>query len=100
MTSTFDDGAPARTTPRRQILARTYSSMLIRGIGENSQSQARLGQPFVIETRAGGDAMTGNRGGGKSESDGYTPFFTVVQAQDGFERLFPRHHLGAARQPA
>ena len=43
MTSTFDDGAPAWTTRGAKVTFRSYSSMLIRGMGKKSKSQTWLG---------------------------------------------------------
>jgi len=43
VTSTFDDGAPAWTTRGAKVTFRSYSSMLIRGMGKKSKSQTWLG---------------------------------------------------------
>jgi hypothetical protein len=54
VTSTFDDGAPAWATPRRQKLQpdHLYSSTLIRGIVKNQNPKRVCGRPVIIKNRA------------------------------------------------
>jgi len=87
VTSTFDDGAPSWRRGAK-VTVRFYSSTLIRGIGENSQSQAHLGAAGRHRVSRDGNAITGTVEAAKSEADGYTLFFTVAQAQDATVALF------------
>jgi hypothetical protein len=58
--STFDDGAPAWATPRRQKipLDHLYSSMLIRGIVKNQNPKRVCGRPVIIKNRANGQPVS------------------------------------------
>jgi len=60
VTSTFDDGAPAWTTPRRQKLQldHLYSSTLIRGIVKNQNPKRVCGRPVIIKNRANGEPVS------------------------------------------
>jgi hypothetical protein len=60
VTSTFDDGAPAWATPRRQKLQpdHLYSSTLIRGIVKNQNPKRVCGRPVIIKNRANGELVS------------------------------------------